>query len=198
MAELPSCKSMLGNGGESLTFLSFPQRLQKRKQTKIPAEEIRVAQRKNFHRPGGFASLGNLQQASAAQLVLTSLPLLGPAQALSAASVELGEVTTQGPDVQAKPPTTGNSWPAMPHSSCKASSGRLRPWPQARAVLLTAGSPSPGTLASGVGGSGTLSRPTPKFTIICRKCSTEGHTVLTTTDDVSPGAVTGRTLQSEL
>lgn len=98
MAELPSCKSMLGNGGESLTFLPFPQRLQNRKQTKIPAEEIRVAQRKNFHRPGGFASLGNLQQASAARLGLTSLPLLGPAQALPAASTELEEVTTQGPD----------------------------------------------------------------------------------------------------
>lgn len=42
MAELPSHKSMLGNGGESLAFLSFPQRLQKRKQTKAPAEGIQV------------------------------------------------------------------------------------------------------------------------------------------------------------
>lgn len=41
MVELPSYKSMLGNGGESLALLSFPlKKLQKEKQTSIPAEGI--------------------------------------------------------------------------------------------------------------------------------------------------------------
>lgn len=196
MAELPSCKSMLGNGGESLTFLPFPQRLQNRKQTKIPAEEIRVAQRKNFHRPGGFASLGNLQQASAARLVLTSLPLLGPAQALPAASTELEEVTTQGPDFRPSLPLqetlSARHAPLFLQSQFSYGHGHKRELSSSlRAHLALEPWPSSG-------GSGSLSRPTPKFIIICGKCSTDGHTVLTTTDNVSPGAVTGRTLQSEL
>ena len=79
VAEPASHKSMLGNVGESLAFLSFPQRLQRRKQTQIPAEGIGVAERKNL-RTGKEALLPRMvsTRTSAAQPVLTSPHLARP------------------------------------------------------------------------------------------------------------------------
>lgn len=150
MAELPSHKSMLGNGGESLEFLSFPQRLQKRKQTKTPAEGIQVAQGRNFRTARGLCWSDDLHAyfcspAGPHQPWPCSAPLR-PSQ-----WPPLGRRKHQYRGLTFRPylPLQETPWVIRSHATCKAGSGRLQP--RARANLLTLASPSPSTLASSRG-----------------------------------------------